>query len=223
MKSKDYIPAAVATFNQWQKVLVAYVVANAERFGLIPEDLAPLQAKQAAWEAAYAVADNPATRTKAANDAKKEACTTYKKEIRPFVKANLTYSRKVSDADRSNMGLPIHDTKPTRASIPNTRPEVEVKFEQQLEHEVRVNDTVQSGSGKPEHVTGFEIYRQVVGLDAPQPSIEQMQLVVMAPRSPHKLTYSSAEQGKRVYYAVRWVNTRGEAGPWSAIVSAIVA
>jgi len=223
MKRKDFVPSADATFNQWQRVLIAYLVANAERLGLSAATIAALLALQTAWEAAFALAEDPATRTKPSVAAKKVARTALEKELRASVKEHITYNRSVSDADRGNMGLPVHDSKPTPAAVPTTRPEVEVKFDQQREHSLHVYDSVQSSAGKPGGTMGFEIYRTVVAPDAPQPAVEQMQLVVLALHSPHKLAYTSAEQGKRVYYAVRWMNTRGQAGPWSELASAIVA
>jgi hypothetical protein len=50
-----------------------------------------------------------------------------------------------------------------------------------------------------------------------------MQFVTMATRSPHTVKYTSEQRGLMVFYATRWVNTRGETGPWSEIVSAIIA
>jgi hypothetical protein len=35
-------------------------------------------------------------------------------------------------------------------------------------------------------------------------------------------TFTEAERGKKVYFAARWENTRGEKGPWSDVVSAII-
>jgi hypothetical protein len=49
-----------------------------------------------------------------------------------------------------------------------------------------------------------------------------MQFVEIATRSPHTVGYTSADRAKMVWYASRWINTRGEKGPWSEIVSAIV-
>ncbi|MDR1679719.1 MAG: hypothetical protein LBR81_08090 [Prevotellaceae bacterium] len=40
--------------------------------------------------------------------------------------------------------------------------------------------------------------------------------------SPHILKFDSSEVGTMVYYRLRWVNTRGEVGPWSALVSAVI-
>lgn len=35
--------------------------------------------------------------------------------------------------------------------------------------------------------------------------------------------FESADAGKTAYYALRWVSTRGEKGPWSEVTSATVA
>jgi hypothetical protein len=35
--------------------------------------------------------------------------------------------------------------------------------------------------------------------------------------------FPSAEAGKTAYYALRWVSTRGEKGPWSEVCAATVA
>jgi len=35
--------------------------------------------------------------------------------------------------------------------------------------------------------------------------------------------FPSAEAGKTAYYALRWMSTRGEKGPWSEVASATVA
>ncbi|MDR3296862.1 MAG: hypothetical protein LBS94_01325, partial [Prevotellaceae bacterium] len=172
MKRKDFVPSADATFNQWQRVLIAYLVANAERLGLSAATIAALLALQTAWEAAFALAEDPATRTKPSVAAKKVARTALEKELRASVKEHITYNRSVSDADRGNMGLPVHDSKPTPAAVPTTRPEVEVKFDQQREHSLHVYDSVQSSAGKPGGTMGFEIYRTVVAPDAPQPAVE---------------------------------------------------
>jgi hypothetical protein len=35
MKNKDFVPSADATFSLWQRVLIAYLLANLDRFGLV--------------------------------------------------------------------------------------------------------------------------------------------------------------------------------------------
>ena len=40
--------------------------------------------------------------------------------------------------------------------------------------------------------------------------------------TPYLMEFNSADAGKTAYWALRWVNTRGEHGPWSATVSGTI-
>ncbi|MDR1865854.1 MAG: hypothetical protein LBR08_09835 [Bacteroidales bacterium] len=41
-------------------------------------------------------------------------------------------------------------------------------------------------------------------------------------RSPCTFRFDLSDAGKRCYFCLRWENTRGEKGPWSEIISAVV-
>jgi hypothetical protein len=45
----------------------------------------------------------------------------------------------------------------------------------------------------------------------------------MATKQGFAVSFSAADAGKRAYYYGRWVNARGQMGPWSAAVSLGVA
>jgi hypothetical protein len=45
---------------------------------------------------------------------------------------------------------------------------------------------------------------------------------VFSTRSPYVFTFDENMRGKTVYFCLRWENTRGQKGPWSAIYSAII-
>jgi peptide methionine sulfoxide reductase MsrA len=40
--------------------------------------------------------------------------------------------------------------------------------------------------------------------------------------TPLVIEFDEEDRGKTFWYAVRWENTRGEKGPWSEIMSAII-
>jgi hypothetical protein len=42
-------------------------------------------------------------------------------------------------------------------------------------------------------------------------------------RGNRKADFTSADKGKTAYYALHWVSTRGEKGPWSEVATATVA
>jgi hypothetical protein len=46
--------------------------------------------------------------------------------------------------------------------------------------------------------------------------------VALDTRSPYVLDFSGSDGAKNAHYILRWVNTRGQKGPWSETVSATI-
>jgi hypothetical protein len=216
----DFIPRRDVDFHEWQGNLLVHVNLEAGRWGIPPRALEKLEGPGERWKEAFKVAMDPATRTHATVVEKQEVRKEFEAVLRPFIKGRLAYNELVSDADRKEMGLPVHDKKPTPVGPVKSRPELEVKRFELDEHRIVARDSVTKGTGKPAGVAGFEVWRKVGG--EPPASDEEWRLVVQAPRSPHKLAYPQSDEGKRVYYRARWVNTRGVPGPWSEMKSAII-
>jgi hypothetical protein len=219
--STDFIPRSDLAFNSWQNNLLNKAQAAEVQLNIPPHVTMELHMKQDRWTMAYAAVEDPATHTKAAVKEKQEARLDYEAALRVFNNAYLIHNPAMTDADRENFGLPVHDTKPTPAPEIGSRPELEVDFKQIQKHILTARDTETKSAGKPAHVAGFEIWRKV-GEPAPATDTD-WQLVVQAPHSPHALTYNEVDSGSRAYYRVRWVNTRGVPGPWSETISAIIA
>jgi hypothetical protein len=216
-----YIPRADRTFNQWQDNLLNKAEAAAERLNIPPDAITAIRAKQARWTKAFKATEDPATRTKATVKEKQEARAAFEHDVRVFNNAYLIHNPAMTDVDRENFGLPVHDTKPTPAPEITSCPELEVNFNSIQRHMLTARNAETWGIGKPAHVAGFEIWRKV-GDPAPADDID-FQLVVQATRSPYVLNYHKEESGLRVYYRARWMNTRGVPGPWSKTASAIIA
>jgi hypothetical protein len=220
MSSNDYIPRNDADFNLLQDNIYVTVSINATKW-LIPEQsITAFDNERGRWNSAYSKYTDPSKRTPGVTQEKNDARKDYEAVLRPFIQGQLMHNPKVTDADRRNMGLPVHDRTPTPAPPPSSRPELEVAFPQIARHTLQVRDSETKSAGKPAHVIGFEIWRRVGGSN--EPTYEEMQLVELATHSPHTLAYPSTERGQMIWYALRWVNSRGEKGPWSEIVSAVI-
>jgi hypothetical protein len=70
-------------------------------------------------------------------------------------------------------------------------------------------------------VAGCEIWGKV-GSPAPT-DISQMAYVATDSGTPYLAEYTGAQAGQMACYWLRWINTRGEKGPWSEPVSATIA
>ena len=219
MASKDYVPKKDEDFDIFQTNVVNTAMANSSKWLIPSQVMTQLATPRQRWTTAYTAYKNPATRTTAVTQEKIDARKDYEPQLRVFIQGQLMHNSQVTDADRRSMGLPVYDREPTPATTPKTRPEVEIRFEQIMEHSVHVRDSESKSAGKPEHVIGFEIWRFA---GDHEPAYDEMQFAELATRSPHILQYAAADRSKTVWYAARWVNSRGEKGPWSEIVSAIV-
>jgi hypothetical protein len=216
---QDYIPSNDGKFLEWVKFLFVYLAAHASQWNISSSTWSLITPLITLFETAYAKARDP-NRGKADVQAKNEARDTLKKSVRQYVKEYLINNHLISNSDRERMGLPVHDTQPTPAPAITERPELEIEFGEIQEHRLKVRRLESKGGGKPDHCSGFEIWRKVGG--DPPASDADWQLVVQAPHSPHTLGYDQSQSGLRVYYRVRWINTRGVPGPWSEPQSALI-
>ncbi|MDR0814878.1 MAG: hypothetical protein LBN37_03900 [Bacteroidales bacterium] len=225
--SVNYIPRSDDRFNAWAVNLLRYIDFHSANWDTPAVAFTEVQAMLDPWKAALANADNPETRTKATVKVKNELRKAFEAEIRRVVKAYITYNPAVTDADRDNMALPVHKTTHTPAPAPTTVPEFRVDTSIIRRLTVHFQAAGSKIKAKPAGVHGAEIRWAII--DAPAAGVETPKLGVSTlvnssfdTNSPLTLEFDEPERGKSVYLCLRWENTRGEKGPWSDIMMAIV-
>jgi hypothetical protein len=220
MKSIDFIPVKDLDFGLWVDIFFTYLIANRVRFNIPAEVVNELLLLKADWDQKFAVAEAPATRTKAAVREKNVARDTLKKHIRRFTKEYLTFNHLVTDADRDNMGLPIYKTTRTPIQPPTDIPEFWIDSSVIRWLKVFFRMLGSKTNGKPFGVRGVEIRWCI--LDHPPVSIDELIHSDFDTRTPFALEFDESDRGKSVWFCLRWENTKGEKGPWSEIVMAII-
>jgi hypothetical protein len=73
---------------------------------------------------------------------------------------------------------------------------------------------------KPKGQHGAQIRWMI--LTSPPENVDDLIHSAFDTNSPFTLEFGEADRGKTVYFCLRWENTRGEKGPWSEIVKAII-
>jgi hypothetical protein len=216
----DYIPASDAEFNAWQANFVNYANLNLANLGLVILDLTSIFSAQAAWTpslTAHVAAQANAQSARATKDANRTALEVL---IRALVR-RLQASPSVSDAEREALGITVPDTGATAAATPTTRPICQVDTAQRLRHTIDFTDeSTPTRKAKPAGVLGAEIWVKI----GPTPPVDPGELTFLAvdTRSPYTRDYPGSEGGKQAHYMLRWVNTRGETGPWSETATATI-
>jgi len=139
--------------------------------------------------------------------------------VRAFVNQFLRFPP-VTDADRIEMGIPVHDAIRTDHFV--VAENVDFVIHLNAIRELVVNFWQQGADhrAKPAGYEGAVIIWGVV--DAPPANPEDLTHHIMASRTPFTLRFGEEERGKTVYVALAWQNERGILGAWSEYKTAIV-
>ncbi len=214
----DYIPSGDADFNTWQQSFINNLSANPADFGLTAADLAPLTTRQSAWTNAYTANTTAQTAAKSASQAKATARDDFEKTLRATARR---VQGNVTDEQRALLGLNVPTGTRTPTGAPTTRPVPQVDTSQRMRHTIAFTDEATPNSrAKPDGVMGCEIWVKV-GDPAPTDP-QQLQFLGLDTSTPYVATYGGDAGGKTAYYMLRWVNGKGEQGPWSQTVSATI-
>ena len=220
MSTSDFIPRPDTEFNVWQGNLITLIDPNVTAWGIAAADMTALKARQTTWAAAFAKASNKQNRSTADVRAKDDARTLYEKNLRSFVAQWLANNNKVTDSDRDRMDITVKSGTRTPVAVPVSSPVGKVDFSTRQQHSIHYVDSLSNGKAKPEGVHGCEIWMKT-GSEAPKDDSDFLYQSIDT-KSPYTVSFSVAEIGKLVYYRMRWINKRGQTGPWSSTISAIV-
>jgi hypothetical protein len=175
--------------------------------------------KKEAWDTAWETYGNPETRTPVYTFNKTEARKAFEPLLRQMVQI-LQSSPRVSNIDLVSMGIvpPSHarNPAPVASSYPAARPDTSIL------RVVRIffHDIAGTRKAKPKGQHGAEIRWML--LDALPESVNELAHSAFDTNSPHTLVFDDKDRGRTIYFCMRWENTRGEKGPWSAINSVII-
>lgn len=144
------------------------------------------------------------------------------------------------------MGITVRDTSPTPAPTPTPRPLARVESGSRLTHTLLDSTALKASPdeptptrrARPRGVQGAEVWLALAPANAPAPPLDALggtgvppvsgaspnyRFLSLSSRGNLHTGFTSADAGKTAYYALRWVSTRGEKGPWSEVCAATVA
>lgn len=166
----------------------------------------------------YPKATNTHNRTQADVLARNEKQASYTQAIRTFINQQVANNPRVSDFEKERLGLTLPSGTRTPAPVPSTVPLVNINTGHQ-QHIIHFANEGSAGTAKPAGVHGCEIWMKKG--EMPEHDSD-LNFVATDTVTPYTLKFDTSEIGTMVYYKLRWVNTRGETGPWSAMAAAMI-
>jgi hypothetical protein len=118
------------------------------------------------------------------------------------------------------MELTIHKTSRTPAPVADRYPGVEIDSGTIRRLIIHFFVLGNRSKAKPAGQHGVEIRWAI--LDAAPDSISKLVNSSFDTHTPFTLEFDENQRGKTVWFCLCWENTRGEKGPWSEIVSAVI-
>jgi hypothetical protein len=218
--SKSFIPDGDNAFNDWAVSFMAKLAEKSESFDIPAADFTALNALYAIWNAAwqaYLAPDHGKVKTLSKNEARKA----FQTAVRSFVKTWLMYNNKVTNSDRANLGIPIHDNIRTKSTAPTTRPVAEVAYSpaQLIFH---FKDEGAEKRAKPKGVTALEMAWDFCDDVTRITAVDQLNKSSRATAEFLKLTCAQGERGKQIVYFIRWIGaTALLVGEWNGPGTAI--
>jgi hypothetical protein len=197
-----------------------YLKTTSERLKFPTDVYDQLKALQTDFAAKYAIAENPATRTKLTIQDKTTARNELEPAIRKAVAEYLAHNHLVTDTDRDGLGIPIRKTTHTPSPVAKTYPEFEIDTSVLRCLIINFHDQGSQSKAKPEGQHGAEIRWAI--RDTPPTTLNDLTNSAFDTHTPFTLKFDENQRGQTVYLCLCWENTRGEKGNWSSIVSAKV-
>lgn len=219
-RSATKIPHSETEFLSWASQFVNQLTNHSALYFLEEQRLQTLQSGLTEFENAMTDAVAARDAALAATRHKNDIRETFEDEVRVAVRM-IQANNLVTDASRDAAGVHVHKSTRTPVTPPATAPVGFVIASDRLEHTLSFSDSATpTRRARPAGVTGCEVYL-FVGDDTPQ-SPSRYTFRMLSTRTPQRVAFTDAEAGKTANYLLRWVNTKGETGPWSQIISATI-
>ena len=216
----SFIPKAEGNFDAFVRQFVQQVTQHPEEYEVSKDRIKTLEAQLTEWDKKYAAAVKARDAAKAATESKDEARDALEESVRSVSKL-IQANDEISNAARDAAGLPVHKTTRTPVPVPRTFPMATVIGTDRLELTLMYSDVATpTRKARPHGCRGCEVYVAVA--DNPPKNPEDYRFVAFSTRTPELIKFKSDDGGKTANFLLRWVNTKGEPGPWSQAISATI-
>lgn len=220
-QSGDYIPRTDAGLKAFLINFSNLISQDPGKFGLSEQDAEIIQGLSDQFSNLFDLCQSPATRTTGLVTQKDAIRASAKGTVRVYAQ-QIKANKGVDNQAKIELGLHLDDPTKTPIPAPDSAPLLSIVAAFSGEHIIRYRDeNTPDTKAKPAGARQIQIYRHVApgAVTLPDGAVE----VGLYPRQPVKVMCSQEDVGKTATYFGRWVNGKGEVGPWSLPVCMTIA
>jgi hypothetical protein len=138
------------------------------------------------------------------------------------VKKRYFFVPPLDDGDLVSLGLKPRDTNPTPIARPTARPSADVRLVSAGAFDIVITPERDISNEKKSY-HGCKIIYELFEQSAPPPTDEkQLTESRFVRKKKESFVFQPRDSGKKAYFAMRYENSKGEAGPWCPIFSVLV-
>lgn len=218
----SYIPARNGDFVTWLDNFSALISATPGTYGLSSGDASAIASVDAAVDAAYGLISSPSTKTATTVQAWNAERAGSMGTIRPYAQM-IANNAGVSTSAKIAVGVNPRTSVPIPITAPTTAPALVSVSTSTAGTILRFRDATSSPSvkAKPYGVTQLQLFGMTSATAITDPA--ELTFIQVLTKTPLTQAMPSGSAGKTAYFAARWQTRTGLLGPWSPIISCIVA
>ena len=215
-----YIPSNDSDFCDFSQNVIDYASENHTRWGVMTPT-AEMKEHLNDFKEKTERCKLP-TRSKVDTDLKNEARKILEKEMRNYLQGVVMHNVNVTLEDRDLMRLPRYDTTPTAVIDPVGLATASIKYPNEGALELHMKHAENTPfDAKADY--GYRIYFGVYAADAAKPvNGKELRESVFTRQKKHLFTFEPEDSGKTAYFSIRYENSKGKAGQWGHLLSALI-
>ena len=160
-------------------------------------------------------------RSKVSNARLKTAFTTLTGEMRE-IKRRYFFVPPLTNADLIGLGLKPKDTTPTSVTVPKVRASGKITLKGPGSLELHIAPETEITEDKRAYY-GCKVAYAVMDANEPAPQSErELTESMFTRRKKEAFIFQPQDSTKKVYFSIRYENSKGQPGPWCPVFSAVI-
>ena len=215
--SDNYIPRADARAMSWYRAVRNQIAKEPPRFGLLPGDVAAMDAVLLPLEAIMPKAKSVGGRSASLVAAKNTALATCESLFRGYAML-IKADGGVADEDKVRLGIRPGNPKRARIPCPTTSPALAIRSATPGVHTLIYYDPANGDAKrKPRGARSLQLFVGVAAASVVVLDPNECRFYGAFTRSPIGVQFSASDNGRQATYYARWGGRNGQFGPWSAL------